>query len=141
MTVYNRKTYKVDDIQWDTSPSESFDMKGRQITFADYFKEKYNIHLRDMRQPMLVSRPKKRDFHRGMTGPILLIPELCQMTGLTDHMRQNNQLMRALATHLHTDPVRRIDKLMDFMHKLQNIPMVSFKKFSLNKKLKDENLF
>ena len=30
---------------------------------------------------MLVSRPKKADIRRGMDGPILLLPELCTITG------------------------------------------------------------
>ncbi len=125
MTVYNRKTYRIDDVDWETTPKSTFDMRGQQVTFIEYFKSKYNLTIRDGNQPMLVSRPKKRDFHRGMTGPILLIPELCQMTGLTDEMRANNNLMRALATHLHTDPLRRVDKLRDFMQRLKGIPSVS----------------
>lgn len=124
MTIYNRKTYRVDDIDWETTPSSTFDMRGNPKTFMDYFQERYGIKIRDPNQPMIVSRPKKRDFHRGMTGPILLIPELCQMTGLTDEMRANNNLMRALATHLHTDPMRRVDKLRDFMRRLKGIPSI-----------------
>ncbi|CAL8115744.1 unnamed protein product [Orchesella dallaii] len=124
MTSYNRKTYRVDDIEWSSTPTSTFDMKGVATTFIDYFQQRYNITIRDHRQPLLVSRPKKRDLHRGQMGPILLIPELCQMTGLTDEMRANNQLMRALATHLHTDPNARVAKLKDFMQRLKTIPSI-----------------
>ncbi|ODM91966.1 Protein aubergine [Orchesella cincta] len=124
MTSYNRKTYRIDDIEWDMNPTKTFDMQGKETSFIEYFKTKYGQTIRDPHQPMLVSRPKKKDLHRGQAGPILLIPELCQMTGLTDEMRANNQLMRALATHLHTDPSARVAKLNDFMHRLQTIPTI-----------------
>lgn len=126
MTHYNRKTYRVDDIDWDTTPASTFDMKGTATSFADYFQTRYNLRVTDMRQPMLVSRPKKRDFHRGMTGPILLVPEFCQMTGLTDEMRANFQLMKALTGYLHVGPDKRVDAVKAFMARLKSAPGVSF---------------
>ncbi|ODM92896.1 Protein aubergine, partial [Orchesella cincta] len=125
MTIYNRKTYKVDDIDWETTPTSSFDKKkGEMIKYLDYFKSRYGKDIQDTRQPLLVSRPTKKDLHRGFAGKILLIPELCQRTGLTDEMRANNQLMRALATHLHPDPETRVGKLTDFMRKMKTTPEV-----------------
>jgi aubergine-like protein len=127
MTHYNRKTYRVDDIDYDTTPSSTFDMKDKgAVTFADYFYQKYNLRCTDMRQPMLVSRPKKRDFHRGQTGPVLLVPEFCQMTGLTDEMRSNFQLMKSLTGYLHVSPDRRVDAVKKFMARLKQAPGVSF---------------
>ncbi|ODN03707.1 Protein aubergine [Orchesella cincta] len=124
MTVYNRQTYQVDDIKWDSSPTQSFDFQGKQITFMDYFKTKYNINISDPRQPLLVSRPKKKDFHRGTRQPILLIPELCQMTGLSEEMRSNYQLMKSLAVHTQVEPAARVAKLNDFMNRLQTDPKI-----------------
>ncbi len=126
MTTYNRKTYKIDDMEWNMTPLSTFDMRGRKITYVDYFREKYGVNISDGEQPMLISRPKKKDFHRGMTGPILLIPELCRMTGLTEEMRANNNLMRAVAQYLHTDPRARVGKLREFMQQLRGVPEVSF---------------
>lgn len=34
-----------------------------------------------MNQPLLVSRPKKKDIRMGRTEPIYLLPELCTLTG------------------------------------------------------------
>ncbi|XP_035708527.1 piwi-like protein Siwi isoform X2 [Folsomia candida] len=125
MTHYNRKTYRVDDIDWDNSPGATFDMKDHgTVTFADYFAKKYGLRCTDMRQPMLVSRPKKRDFHRGQTGPVLLVPEFCQMTGLTDEMRSNFQLMKSLTGYLHVSPDRRVDAVKKFMARLKQAPGV-----------------
>lgn len=41
------------------------------------------------------------------------------ITGLTDSMRENYQLMRALATHTRVSPESRIDKLMSFNSRLR----------------------
>ncbi|CAL8124961.1 unnamed protein product, partial [Orchesella dallaii] len=122
MTGFNCRTYQVDDIDWGLNPTSTFDLKGTKTTFADYYHNRYNIIIQDRQQPLLVSRPKKRDLHRGQSGPILLIPELCRMTGLTDEMRANYQLMQVLATHLHTDPNTRVVKLNAFMKRLKTNP-------------------
>jgi aubergine-like protein len=47
-----------------------------------------------MGQPLLVSMPKDRDRRGGIEGPVLLVPELCNMTGLTDEQRANFKLMQ-----------------------------------------------
>lgn len=120
MTHYNRKTYQVDDIDFDSNPLSTFDLRdGARKSFADYHQEKYDLRVTDVKQPLLLSRPKKKDFHRGATGPVKLIPEFCQMTGLTDEMRGNFQLMRSLAEHLQINPTRRIEKVKAFMARLQ----------------------
>lgn len=38
LTEYNNKTYRIDDIKWDKSPESTFDMKGEQVSFVDYYK-------------------------------------------------------------------------------------------------------
>lgn len=119
MTHYNRKTYRVDDIDWTKTPSSTFEMKGKMISLADYYRSKYDVTIRDPHQPLLVSRPKKRDLHRGDTGPILLIPELCQMTGLSDDIRKNYKTMRELSTHLQQAPDRRVENIQNFMRRLR----------------------
>lgn len=42
LTEYNNKTYRVDDIKWDKTPMSTFDMKGEQVTFVDYYKVSEN---------------------------------------------------------------------------------------------------
>jgi aubergine-like protein len=119
MTTYNRKTYRIDDIDWEKTPRDKFDCQDRQVSFHEYYRDKYSQPTTDMNQPLLVSRAKKKDFHRGQTGPALLIPELCQMTGLTDGMRSNFQLMKSLSTHLHKTPAERVRAVQNFMKRLR----------------------
>ena len=50
-------------------------------SFAFFPLQQYNLDIKDMQQPLLVSMPKKADQKRGQTDPILLVPELCRLTG------------------------------------------------------------
>jgi aubergine-like protein len=57
----------------------------------DYYKEKYGITVQDQNQPLIITKDRR-------TGKlIVLLPELCDMTGLTDEHRANFNLMRDLA--------------------------------------------
>ncbi|ODM88526.1 Piwi-like protein 1 [Orchesella cincta] len=38
MTTYNRKTYHIDDIEFDKSPQSMFERKGEQQTLVDYYR-------------------------------------------------------------------------------------------------------
>ena len=81
MTRYNNKTYRIDDIIWDKNPTSTFEYRGKTMTFKDYYEEKYNRALRDMKQPLLAAMPTIKERRQGVSGPVLLVPELCNMTG------------------------------------------------------------
>lgn len=87
LTKYNNKTYRVDDVNWDVTPSHTFERGGTPTTYVAYMLEKYHIEIKDPRQPMLVSRAKARDIRAGMQEIVHIIPEVCYCTGLTDQMR------------------------------------------------------
>lgn len=118
LTQYNNKTYRVDDIDWEKNPASTFNFKGEQISYAEYMKRKYGIEIKDMRQPLLISRASARDRRAGVDEIICLIPEVCHCTGLTDAMRGNHRLMQDLAVHTRVDPAQRIQGLMDFNRRL-----------------------
>lgn len=86
-TKYNNKTYRVDDINFEQNPSTTWkDKEGKEQSYAQYYKSQYSISIRDMKQPILVSRKEVRVSGRTDKIEIAfgLIPELCHMTGLTD---------------------------------------------------------
>jgi len=39
------------------------------------------LKIEDTTQPLLISKPSKKDRRAGQTGPLMLIPELCCVTG------------------------------------------------------------
>ncbi|XP_063362987.1 piwi-like protein Siwi [Cydia amplana] len=126
MTDYNRRTYRVDDVAWNESPSSTFQMKDQTISYMDYYKTKYNIRINDARQPLLISRSKPREIRAGMPELVYLVPELCRQTGLSDEMRANFQLMKAMAVHTKIGPDTRIQKLLAFNRRFtQNTEVVA----------------
>lgn len=53
-----KRTYRVDDVDFSKTPKATFNWKGRDVTYVDYFKEQYGIIIKDPNQPMLLSTPK-----------------------------------------------------------------------------------
>lgn len=120
LTDYNNNTYRIEDVDFDTSPSSTFSLKsGDSISYQEYYKNKYNIVITNATQPMLVTRNKPKARNAGQGELVYLVPELCRATGLTDSMRENFHLMRALATHTRVSPESRIAKLMKFNDRLR----------------------
>jgi aubergine-like protein len=87
VTKYNQKTYKVDRVDFNQSPETCFDKQGTQTSYRDYYKTRYNESISNPNQPLLINKDRR-------TGnEVALIPELCQLTGLTDAMRADFRLM------------------------------------------------
>jgi len=97
MTRYNNKTYTIVEILWDLRPSSTFDLKGTQTRYADYFRERYDITIQNNNQPMLrVKSSMKRDENGvPLDNYCNLVPELCYMTGMTDAMRANFKVLQS----------------------------------------------
>ena len=109
LTRYNNKTYRVDDIDWERNPTSTFtDDNGREKSFFDYYREKYNIVIEDKKQPLLVSRAKRKTKEEEDIGKfLLLVPELCNLTGLTDDMRSDFRVMKDVAQFTRITPMQR----------------------------------
>ncbi|NWR55762.1 PIWL1 protein, partial [Bucorvus abyssinicus] len=119
LTKYNNKTYRVDDIDWDCNPQCTFRRAdGSEISFVDYYKTQYNQVISDLNQPVLISQSRRR---RGniMPGPVVLIPELCFLTGLTAKMRNDFNVMKDLAVHTRLPPDQRQQEIGRFMDCIQ----------------------
>lgn len=119
LTDYNNKTYRINDVDFSKNPTKTFKCKENEVSFIDYYYQKYHIRIRDQKQPLLISKAKDRALRGGSSDIIILIPELCRPTGLTDTMRNNFQLMRAMADHTRMNPDRRIERLRIFNQRLQ----------------------
>ena len=113
LTRYNNRTYRIDKIEWDLTPLTTFDWKGNQSTFVQYYKSVYKLGVRNMTQPLL----KHVDRRSGQE--VLLVPELCYLTGLTDNMRKDFRLMTDLAAHTRVEPVKRFKELGDFSNSIR----------------------
>lgn len=118
LTDYNQATYKIHDIDWDQTPASTFTRRGVEVAFSEYYKEKYNLNILVKNQPLLVSKANARNIRSGQPEFILLVPELCRATGITDEMRNNFSLMRDLSTFTRLSPVDRIKRLKTFVERL-----------------------
>lgn len=72
------------------------------MSYKEYYKTRYNEEVKEPNQPLLIHKDRR-------TGAeIALIPELCQVTGLTDAMRADFRLMKDLAEIVHTNADRKV---------------------------------
>jgi len=104
VTRYNQKAYRVDRLDFSMSPETTFDKNGTQVSYKEYYKTRYNEDVKDLNQPLLINKDRK-------TGnEVALIPELCQLTGLTDAMRADFRLMKDLAQIVHTNADKKVQE-------------------------------
>ncbi|KAL2092497.1 hypothetical protein ACEWY4_012295 [Coilia grayii] len=123
LTKYNNKTYRIDDIAWNQTPNNTFTRGDKEISFKQYYKTQYNLDIADQNQVLLISHVKKRGpAGAPPPGPALLIPEFCFLTGLTDKMRNDYNIMKDLATHTRLTPDQRENRLGRFVGKIQKSP-------------------
>jgi len=85
---HNNKTYRIAEICWNKTPNDTFELEdGSTMSFKTYYEDKSDCIISDD-QPLLMSQPKMKE------GPVYLIPELCNMTGLSEEQRANFQLTK-----------------------------------------------
>jgi aubergine-like protein len=101
MTTYNKKFYKVEKVNTQMNAKSTFTNEKQEVcSFAEYYKKRYNLDIKNPDAPLLEAsiREKNKGSKEAVTRIIQLIPELCQMTGLTDELRNNFHAMKAIAT-------------------------------------------
>ncbi|KAG1974044.1 piwi-like protein 1 [Pimephales promelas] len=112
LTKYNNKTYRIDDIAWDHTPNNTFTKGDTEISFKNYFKTQYGLDITDGNQALLVSHVKRPGpAGRPPPGPAMLVPEFCYLTGLTDKMRADFNIMKDLASHTRLSPEQRESRI------------------------------
>ncbi|KAM4796124.1 piwi-like protein 4 [Rhinophrynus dorsalis] len=121
LTRYNNKTYRIDDIDWSTKPTDTFQRKdGSALSYVDYYKQQYSITVKDLNQPMLVSTLKaKRTDISGPPRAVHLLPELSYLTGLSSRALSDFRLMKDLSLETQLDPERRQQRLLQLAGNIQ----------------------
>jgi aubergine-like protein len=105
MTLYNEKTYRIDDIDFDSkNPMSTYHCRkeDRDISYREYYTNHYEVNIKDDRQFLLVSRPSrnKPDNQQGASmrdDTIYLIPELCGMRGFTEEHRSGSWFIETIS--------------------------------------------
>ena len=76
-------------MDFKSSPLSTFPTKEGEISYVQYYKQRYNINIKDQNQPMCISRPTEKNIRGGQNELLMLIPEIARATGMTDEMRNN----------------------------------------------------
>jgi len=122
ITRYNGdKSYILDGIDFSKTPADSFSTKDGNVTFYEYYLKKYGKQIRTKDQPLLIHKDKKTN------SVCYLVPELCVMSGISDEMRQNFNLMKEISKVSQGNAKQKIDACKTLI-----------KHFNENQKCKDE---
>lgn len=98
LTPYNNKTYTIHDVDFDQNPMNTFKTKNGDKTYVEYYKTNYGLDVHDLQQPMLISYKERKMIGQNGRGQedrltISLLPELTQLTGLSEDLRQDKSVM------------------------------------------------
>uniref|UniRef100_T1E104 PIWI-1 n=1 Tax=Dendrocoelum lacteum TaxID=27895 RepID=T1E104_9PLAT len=127
ITKYNNKTYRISDIK-EIDIKDEIELNDKKISYADYFKQRYNITLNHAKQPFVISRmrriaiQRKENIENEPDAPkeadqSLSIPgELCFLCGFSDNERSNINLQKSLGSVLKREPRERLNDIADFCH-------------------------
>ena len=117
----NHRTYQIDDIDFKRTPKNMtiVQSNGSEITLLKYYKERYEIDIKDPHQPLFVAYLERRTPEgKRVEQQVFLVPELCKFTGLTDDLRNDKRVMKEVARFTKIAPKDRIDKLINHKNNL-----------------------
>lgn len=88
MTTYNKRIYRIEEVSYKFTPKDTFKLKEkgmlREISYIEYYKEKYNVDIKHDDQPLLIH------INERTMQKIFLVPECCLLTGITDELKAKN---------------------------------------------------
>lgn len=69
----------------------TFQTQTGDVSYVEYYKQQYNINIKDLKQPLLISREDKRVSGQKdkVTFTFSIIPEISYLTGLSDEQRSD----------------------------------------------------
>ena len=105
---YTSKNYVVDDISFDRNVRNvEFIHEGHSITLAEYYLERYHLHIRDVNQPLIIVRRQDNTLY--------FIPELCHLCGIDDDAMFDRNFFGDLSRRTRLIPNDRVDRTNEFL--------------------------
>jgi aubergine len=92
------------------------ELEVRNYSYVDYYWEKYGKKI-NPDQPLLKVINKRRD-----NQEIFLVPELCYLTGLTENMRSNFNMMKDMNAKTKGNPAEKLKETQDLIQKILSTP-------------------
>lgn len=126
VTNYNHQVYRIEDIAFDRNPKSTFrdEKQDRDVSFIEYYKTRHDREIKDPAQPMLIAVPNNRRRGEREQGDqpqqreLLLVPELCNIAGLTETQRNDNRLKIDLIKCAQIPPTDRVGHMLKFLDNL-----------------------
>ncbi|CAD8158161.1 unnamed protein product [Paramecium octaurelia] len=103
MTIYSKRMYRIKSIDFKSNPTSK--MESLNVSYEQYYYQRYKITLSDLTQPLLVHEDKKTK------QSIRLIPELLYMIELTNAQKNNFKVMNNIKLQTTLDPLERSNKI------------------------------
>jgi len=125
ITNYNYKTYKIEEVTFDMSPSSEFeDSKGNKMTFYEYYDKRWGLKIKDIYQPLIVTTPKEKGLDGKQRPRIQLVPELCHMTGISDEQKNDFHFMKVLGEYTRVGPQKKTQSLEKFSERVNTVDKI-----------------
>lgn len=107
---------------WDTNPQDTFETStGSKISFVEYYKFQHGLTIKDVNQPLLLHRKSQKVAGKAEKEDKLLclVPEFCNLTGLTQEMRSDFAVMKDVAQFTRVSPSQRMRALQLFLNNVR----------------------
>ena len=116
--IYIGKNYKISDIDFDRNPENTTcEFKGKTSRIIDYYKEKYNIEIKNKKQPLILVCKGPAEENKNK---LYFVPELVSLTGLEDDQVKMGEFMSELAKSTKLKPGQRVEKTKKFIDLLKD---------------------
>jgi hypothetical protein len=122
-TSYNNMIYRINNVEHGMTPADTFETKSGKISYHEYLKQRYRIEVRDLRQPMLSASYRVRAPGGGgwQTRNVYLVPELCNLIGLTPRQKRDFRVRRAMLAATSSPPDQRKQDLSQLVERLGKV--------------------
>ena len=113
-TFYSNKNYIIDDILFDRTPkNQIISYDNQSISLENYYKIKYSIKIKNLKQPLLVTRKYKEVKEKKKC--LFFIPELCYLSEFNKELYHDKYLMKSLSYYTKLTVNDRIKKTNEFL--------------------------
>lgn len=126
-----KRIFRIEDVDFEITPRSTFKdhKRNRDISYMEYYQTRYEKEIKDPDQPMLLAKENraKRFDNPDDDGSVYLVPELCNIAGLTEEQRTNNRVKMDLIRSSQISPADRVRHARTFLSKLADNSFVSQK--------------
>lgn len=120
MANYGRsKYYVIEEVLFEVGLNHAFTDNQQQVSLEDYYKNVYDIQIQNKKQPLL--RATTGSSQKNSKRPqieIILVPELCLMSGLPDNFDERKR--REVSGFTIVKPAVKLREIEDFMKNLNS---------------------